>query len=154
MCQVWTFYKKIKGLCTLDSPMMSNGSLYNGHTTAWLCSTITSVYECIPIFTVSFVGIIQWFSWMYFQWLACTVSYGTHGREVCIAVLCSVPGRTGELSKCLHSFIISVTHSHPPGHFFIIFFLFRHGFARSNSEYGPLTDLPDWSFAGEFTYCM
>ncbi|KAM8961516.1 large ribosomal subunit protein mL52 [Pelodytes ibericus] len=23
----------------------------------------------------------------------------------------------------------------------------RHGFARSDSEYGPLTDLPDWSFA-------
>ncbi|KAM4809638.1 large ribosomal subunit protein mL52 [Rhinophrynus dorsalis] len=23
----------------------------------------------------------------------------------------------------------------------------RHGFARSNSEYGPMTDLPDWSFA-------
>ncbi|XP_053324434.1 39S ribosomal protein L52, mitochondrial [Spea bombifrons] len=23
----------------------------------------------------------------------------------------------------------------------------RNGFARSNSEYGPLTDLPDWSFA-------
>ncbi|XP_069044818.1 large ribosomal subunit protein mL52 [Lepisosteus oculatus] len=22
-----------------------------------------------------------------------------------------------------------------------------HGFARSGSEYGPLTDLPDWSFA-------
>uniref|UniRef100_A0A3P8UWM0 Large ribosomal subunit protein mL52 n=1 Tax=Cynoglossus semilaevis TaxID=244447 RepID=A0A3P8UWM0_CYNSE len=23
----------------------------------------------------------------------------------------------------------------------------EHGLARSNSEYGPLTDLPDWSFA-------
>ncbi|MEE6527439.1 hypothetical protein FKM82_028823, partial [Ascaphus truei] len=23
----------------------------------------------------------------------------------------------------------------------------RHGFAPSGSEYGPLTDLPDWSFA-------
>ncbi|XP_068127653.1 large ribosomal subunit protein mL52 isoform X2 [Hyperolius riggenbachi] len=23
----------------------------------------------------------------------------------------------------------------------------KHGFARSDSEYGPLTDLPDWSFA-------
>ncbi|XP_056382657.1 39S ribosomal protein L52, mitochondrial [Hyla sarda] len=23
----------------------------------------------------------------------------------------------------------------------------KHGFARSGSEYGPLTDLPDWSFA-------
>ncbi|KAM9329585.1 large ribosomal subunit protein mL52 [Gastrophryne carolinensis] len=23
----------------------------------------------------------------------------------------------------------------------------QHGFARSDSEYGPLTDLPDWSFA-------
>ncbi|XP_053558286.1 39S ribosomal protein L52, mitochondrial isoform X2 [Bombina bombina] len=23
----------------------------------------------------------------------------------------------------------------------------RHGFARSNTEYGPLADLPDWSFA-------
>uniref|UniRef100_A0A8C5MLV1 Large ribosomal subunit protein mL52 n=1 Tax=Leptobrachium leishanense TaxID=445787 RepID=A0A8C5MLV1_9ANUR len=23
----------------------------------------------------------------------------------------------------------------------------RHGFARDGSEYGPLTDLPDWSFA-------
>ncbi|KAM3938632.1 large ribosomal subunit protein mL52 [Leptodactylus fuscus] len=23
----------------------------------------------------------------------------------------------------------------------------RHSFARSGSEYGPLTDLPDWSFA-------
>nr|DBA22499.1 TPA: hypothetical protein GDO54_013518 [Pyxicephalus adspersus] len=22
----------------------------------------------------------------------------------------------------------------------------QHGFARSDSEYGPLTDLPDWSF--------
>lgn len=26
----------------------------------------------------------------------------------------------------------------------------RHGFARSDSEYGPLIDLPDWSFAGKF----
>ncbi|CAH2294485.1 39S ribosomal L52, mitochondrial [Pelobates cultripes] len=26
-------------------------------------------------------------------------------------------------------------------------FRIRHGFARSGSEYGPLTDLPDWSFA-------
>ncbi|XP_073509367.1 large ribosomal subunit protein mL52 [Phyllobates terribilis] len=23
----------------------------------------------------------------------------------------------------------------------------KHGFARSGSEYGPMTDLPDWSFA-------
>lgn len=27
-------------------------------------------------------------------------------------------------------------------------FAFRHGLARSGTEYGPLTDLPDWSFAG------
>lgn len=26
-------------------------------------------------------------------------------------------------------------------------FAFRHGLARSGTEYGPLTDLPDWSFA-------
>uniref|UniRef100_A0A4W3GNA7 Large ribosomal subunit protein mL52 n=1 Tax=Callorhinchus milii TaxID=7868 RepID=A0A4W3GNA7_CALMI len=25
--------------------------------------------------------------------------------------------------------------------------LYRHGFAKSNSEYGVLTDNPDWSFA-------
>lgn len=28
----------------------------------------------------------------------------------------------------------------------------RHGLARSGTEYGPLTDLPDWSFAGKM--CM
>ena len=27
--------------------------------------------------------------------------------------------------------------------------LCRHGLARSGNEYGPLTDVPDWSFAGK-----
>ena len=26
---------------------------------------------------------------------------------------------------------------------------FSHGLSRSGTEYGPLTDLPDWSYAGE-----
>ena len=25
---------------------------------------------------------------------------------------------------------------------------YRHGKSRSGTEYGPLTDLPDWSYAG------
>ena len=35
-------------------------------------------------------------------------------------------------------------------HFIFITYVFacRHGLSRSGSEYGPLTDLPDWSFAG------
>ncbi|XP_064787548.1 39S ribosomal protein L52, mitochondrial isoform X2 [Oncorhynchus masou masou] len=28
----------------------------------------------------------------------------------------------------------------------------ENGLARSGTEYGPMTDLPDWSFAGKFTY--
>lgn len=28
----------------------------------------------------------------------------------------------------------------------------RHGLARSGTEYGPLTDLPDWSFAGIYIF--
>lgn len=28
-----------------------------------------------------------------------------------------------------------------------LMFACRHGLARSGTEYGPLTDLPDWSFA-------
>lgn len=31
-------------------------------------------------------------------------------------------------------------------------FSYRHGLARSGSEYGPLTDLPDWSFAGLISF--
>ena len=31
---------------------------------------------------------------------------------------------------------------------------FSHGLSRSGTEYGPLTDLPDWSYAGKLTaYC-
>lgn len=33
-------------------------------------------------------------------------------------------------------------------------FSHRHGLARSGTEYGPLTDLPDWSFAGMICICM
>ena len=28
--------------------------------------------------------------------------------------------------------------------------LHRHGLAPSGTEYGPLTDLPDWSYAGNY----
>lgn len=31
-------------------------------------------------------------------------------------------------------------------------FVFRNGLARGGSEYGPITDLPDWSFAGELYF--
>ena len=35
----------------------------------------------------------------------------------------------------------------------IIFVLiFSHGLSRSGTEYGPLTDIPDWSYAGRLPY--
>ena len=34
-------------------------------------------------------------------------------------------------------------------------YIYSHGLSRSGTEYGPLTDLPDWSFAGKLIayYC-
>ena len=32
----------------------------------------------------------------------------------------------------------------------VLFIVYRHGLAVNGSRYGPLTDLPDWSFAGIF----
>lgn len=31
---------------------------------------------------------------------------------------------------------------------FMCFYNFRNGLSRTGSEFGPLTELPDWSFAG------
>lgn len=52
---------------------------------------------------------------------------------------------TSLLSKikvALHDFALVLPYSN------FITCTSRHGLARSGTEYGPLTDLPDWSFAG------
>uniref|UniRef100_A0A8C4QVH5 Large ribosomal subunit protein mL52 n=1 Tax=Eptatretus burgeri TaxID=7764 RepID=A0A8C4QVH5_EPTBU len=67
----------------------------------------------------------------------------TYGHVTCVPFLCSKPGPGFLSSVRVCSSSLSTSPRCCAGSEWRV----KHGLAENNSVYGPLTDLPDWSFA-------